>query len=165
MSGPDFRELARQCRALLRTASDLDLAEQLQQWAVECDRRADRIIKGSPKDDLLEQARRHRMRAEEYRVVGEQRQNRVARESFQHLAATYEALARRLEEIADRRARNEKSNRLKVALEEARASSRRRFKPQRRVAERSYNGADAQERPRRRDPRPHPPPHLRSGRR
>lgn len=94
------RDIARQCRVLLKEAAKPDLVHQLQQWAVECDSEADDTLRASPISDLLDQARRHRLRAEEYRAVVEQMQTPAARGTYQQLAETYEAMARRLEEIA-----------------------------------------------------------------
>lgn len=51
--------------------------------------------------DLLAQARRNRRRAEECRVLSEQVQHPRAQASYQHLARTYDAMAMRLEEIAN----------------------------------------------------------------
>jgi hypothetical protein len=103
MSDPAFyRAIARYCRTLLREGGvrlSPELSVQLQQWALECDRQADRLLKSAPIDDVREQARRHRLRAEEYRAVAAQMQTSAARASYQHLAASYEAMARRLEAV------------------------------------------------------------------
>jgi hypothetical protein len=93
-----FRELARHCRALLSSAENPELASQLRQWTVECDRRADTIEHTGP----LEQARRYRLRAEEYRATAEEVQTTMARASFRQMAETYEAMARGLEHVAHR---------------------------------------------------------------
>ena len=47
--------------------------------------------------DSAEQARRWRQKAEECRTVAEQMQNPMAKESFLHMARSYDALAERLE--------------------------------------------------------------------
>jgi len=91
-----FREIAHQCRALMKKAADADIVHQLQLWAMECDAQADGLL-GAEREDLLEQARRHRMRAEEYRAVAEQMQFPKSRASYRNLAETYEALASGLE--------------------------------------------------------------------
>jgi hypothetical protein len=93
-----FRELARHCRSLLSTTENPELVSQLQQWSVECDRRADTTERARP----AEQACRYRMRAEEYRVSAEQLGTPTARTSFQQMAETYEAMARDLEHVAQR---------------------------------------------------------------
>lgn len=98
-----YRQLARHCRALLKVARNPELLAQLETWALECDRRADRALRTRPSDDIREQAKRHHMRAAEYRAVGDQMQNPTARTSFRHLAQTYEAMARRLEMRANRK--------------------------------------------------------------
>ena len=48
----------------------------------------------SPSDDIPEQARRHRMRAAEYRAVADQMRDTTARE-YGRLAESYEAIWRR----------------------------------------------------------------------
>jgi len=58
------RQCARQCRALMKQVGDPDLVLQLQQWAMDCDGEADSLLR-EDSNDLLERARRHRMRAEE----------------------------------------------------------------------------------------------------
>jgi uncharacterized membrane protein len=86
-----YRRIARYCRDRLNEARPrADVAAQLRCWAVECDRAAQL-------HDLEDQARRHRMRAEEYRSVLEQMVSPIARATFQHLAKSDEAIARRLE--------------------------------------------------------------------
>ena len=85
-----FREVARQCRALMKQAADPDMVYQLQQWAMECDGKADGLLDSK---DLLEQARRHRTRAEEYSAVAEQMEFPKTRASYRSLAETYRALA------------------------------------------------------------------------
>jgi hypothetical protein len=104
-----FRRFADQCRELSKTAANPEVVVQLQQWAVECDRKADLALRVSAprKDDLLEQARRHRMKAEEHRVVGEQMRDRNVCASFRRLAETYEAMARRLETRAEQQLEQE----------------------------------------------------------
>ena len=97
-----FRHIARQCRSLLKTTRNRELFAQLEQWALECDRNADRALRNHPSEDILAQARRHEMRAAEYRAVADQMQNPAASDSFRHLAATYETMARRLQEHAHR---------------------------------------------------------------
>jgi hypothetical protein len=92
-----YREVARYCRKLLKERSGelkAELITQLQEWAVECDRNADR---GSPASAHHEQARRYRLRAEEYRAIVEQLKTPMARASYENLACTYEAMARHLE--------------------------------------------------------------------
>jgi hypothetical protein len=96
------REIARQCRLLLKLTANSEVSTQLQHWAVECDRKADRALRTSPSTDLLEQARRHLMRAEEYRAAASQMRDPTARASFQHLAEIYKAMARRLERSSHR---------------------------------------------------------------
>ena len=93
-----FRELARRCRSLLIAANNPELASQLRQWTVGCDRRADTAEHARP----LEQARRYRMRAEEYRATAEQMRTPIAQASFRQMAETYEAMARGLEHVANR---------------------------------------------------------------
>jgi hypothetical protein len=93
-----FRELARHCRSLLSSAGNPELASQLQQWAVECDRRADTAEHKRPQ----EKARGYRMRAEEYRTTAEQMRAPLAQASFRQMAETYEAMARGLEHVAHR---------------------------------------------------------------
>lgn len=97
-----YREIARYCRKLLKERSrefGAELIAQLRDWAVECDRDADRR---SPMSGYHEQARRYRQRAEEYRSIIEQLKTPAARASYEHLAGTYEAMARRLDTAADR---------------------------------------------------------------
>ncbi len=100
MRDPDaYRQIARYCRYLLKEGGAMaspEVMSQLQQWAVECDGMADRLSGGDP-DHRLEQARRHRLRAEEYRAVADQMQNPTASATYRHLAETYEAMARQLE--------------------------------------------------------------------
>jgi hypothetical protein len=98
-----YRQLARHCRALLKVARNPELLAQLETWALECDRQADRALRTRPSDDIREQSRRHHMRAAEYRAVADQMQNPTARASFRHLAETYEAMGRRLENRANRK--------------------------------------------------------------
>src|SRR5579864_9176824 len=93
-----FRELARHCRSLLSTTENPELGSQLQQWVVECDRRADTAEGARPS----EQASRYRLRAEEYRATAEQMHTHAARVSFQQMAATYEAMARGLDHVVQR---------------------------------------------------------------
>jgi hypothetical protein len=91
---------ADQCRELLKTAVRPELVAQLQQFAVEYDMKADHILHTttpSPKSDLLEQARRHRMKAGEYRATCKLMRDAKARAPFRQLAKTYKAMARRLE--------------------------------------------------------------------
>jgi hypothetical protein len=95
------RRIARQCRALLKVTRKPDLLAQLETWAVECDRGADRALQRKPGGEMREQARRHEQRAAEYRSVADQTENPAARASFRHLAKTYEAMARRLERRAN----------------------------------------------------------------
>lgn len=101
MSSTDFyRDIARYCRRLLKEkggSAGTELGDQLQQWALECDGQADHILQSAPARARLDQARRHRQRAEEYHAVAEQMQTPAARESYRHLAQSYEAMARRLE--------------------------------------------------------------------
>jgi hypothetical protein len=52
-------------------------------------------------NELFEQARRHRMKAEEYRAVADQMRNPTARASYLQLARTYEAMASRCEANAE----------------------------------------------------------------
>lgn len=102
MSDPAaFRTIARYCRERLKeTCPPAEVAAQLRHWAEECDRAAEQ-------HDFAEQAKRHRMRAEEYRCVLEQMKSPVARATFQHLAEAYEAMARQLE-AAGRHARRKR---------------------------------------------------------
>lgn len=93
-----FRELARHCRSLLSKADNPELAVQLQQWTVECDRHADNAESRCP----AEQASCYRLRAEEYRMTAGQMSVPAARASFQQMAAIYEAMARGLEHVAQR---------------------------------------------------------------
>jgi hypothetical protein len=93
-----FRELARHCRSLLSSAKNPELASQLQQWAVECDRRADTAEHKRP----LEKAQRYRLRAEECRTTAEQMRTPIAQASFRQMAEIYEAMARGLEHVAHR---------------------------------------------------------------
>jgi hypothetical protein len=96
------REIARCCRKLLKEAAGTatpELLHQLKEWALECDESADR---SSFDSEPLEQARRHRARAEEYRAVAEQLHDPTAIASYRRLAETYEAMARKLEEPAPR---------------------------------------------------------------
>ena len=103
MMDPGFyRQLARHCRVLLKVARNTDLLAQLETWALECDRRADRALRTQPSDDIRAQANRHHMRAAEYRAVADQMKNPTACASFRHLAETYDAMARRLETRANR---------------------------------------------------------------
>jgi uncharacterized protein YdbL (DUF1318 family) len=97
-----YRRIARQCRSLMRQTANPELLVQLQQWAVECDRRADRGFIGDQRDGRLEQARRYHRRAEEYRAASEQLREPRARASYLSVAATYDAMARQLEALADR---------------------------------------------------------------
>jgi dienelactone hydrolase len=94
------RELAQFCRKLLkegaRSASP-ELLEQLEKWAVECDESADLSLR-TPGGEALEQARRYRERAAEYRAVADQLRDPTATATYRHLAQTYDAMARRLEE-------------------------------------------------------------------
>lgn len=100
-----YRGLARQCRALLKDAHNPELLGQLKAWALECDRQADRALRECSGEDIRQQARRYEQRAAEYRAVADQMQNSTSRASFRHLAATYEAMARRLEARAERTGR------------------------------------------------------------
>lgn len=93
------RTIAQRCRMLLKQGGTPEIIQQLEQWALECDSEADETIPTASTSRLLEQARRHRLRAEEYRAIVEQMQHPAARASYQHLAETYEAMAERLEEI------------------------------------------------------------------
>jgi hypothetical protein len=95
-----FRQIARQCRGLLKKTRNPELFAQLRKWALECDRKADRALRTQPSEDMREQARRHERRAAEYRAVADQMENPTARASYRHLAATYGAMAQRLEERA-----------------------------------------------------------------
>lgn len=97
-----YRDLARHCRRLSQEADNLDLVDQLETWAAECDREAMDAVLGERRNDLQEEARRHHKRAEEYRVVAEQMQSPSARTSYQHLAQTYETMTRQFESNADR---------------------------------------------------------------
>ena len=97
-----YRQIAGQCRALLKGTRNPDLLAQLETWAVECDRRADRALQGKPSGEIHEQARRHEQRAAEYRAVAAQMRDPTAKASFRHLAESYEALGRRLEERVGR---------------------------------------------------------------
>src|SRR5215469_2519461 len=64
MVNPDFyRQIAGHCRTLLRATRNPELIAQLETWAVECDRRADRALRKKPNDDIREQAKRYQMRA------------------------------------------------------------------------------------------------------
>ena len=54
-------------------------------------------------DYSAEQARRWRRKAEECRLIAEQVKNPMARDTFMHLAQSYDALAERLEGEADPR--------------------------------------------------------------
>ena len=97
-----YRNIARYCRRRLRekgAAASAELSDQLQQWAVECDGQADRTLREAPARDLLDRARHHRLRAEEYRAVAEQMQTPSARDSYHHLAESYDAMARQLEKL------------------------------------------------------------------
>ena len=98
-----YRQIARRCRDLLKVTRKPELLAQLETWAVECDRRADRVLQRKPSGEMREQARRHGQRAAEYRAVADQMQNPIASASFRHLAQTYEAMAHRLEESANRK--------------------------------------------------------------
>src|SRR5690348_2791447 len=49
-----------------------------------------------PSDSISEQARRHQMRAAEYRAVADQMQDRTARAAYRRLAESYEALQKRV---------------------------------------------------------------------
>lgn len=104
-----YRDIARRCHELLKSVKNPDVAAQLRQWVAECDPAADGNPRQSGSDDLLEQARRYRMRAEEYRVVAEQTSQPAARLSFQHLAESYEAMAGRLEDLVSKTARSRES--------------------------------------------------------
>jgi hypothetical protein len=106
MVHPDvYRQMARQCRALLRVTRNPELIAQLETWAVECDRRADRDLRTKPSDDIRERAKRYQVQAAEYQAVADQLRDQSARASFHHLAQTYEAMARRLEARAERKTR------------------------------------------------------------
>ncbi|HWI27809.1 MAG TPA: hypothetical protein VN668_12620 [Stellaceae bacterium] len=97
-----YREIARYCRRLLKERTGdagSELSAQLQQWAVECDNRADRDLGRSLPSARLERARRYRMRAEEYRAVLDQLSSPAARASYEHLAQSYEAMATQLENL------------------------------------------------------------------
>lgn len=103
---PDFyRRVAQRCRAHLEVTRDPEVIAQLETWAVECDRRADRALRTRPSEDMREQAKRYQMRAAEYQAVADQMQDPTARASFRHLAQTYEAMARRLAARSDRKSR------------------------------------------------------------
>jgi hypothetical protein len=98
-----YREIARYCRRLLKQRSrefGTETIVQLEHWAVECDRNADRA---SPASAYHDQARRYRRRAEEYRAVIEQLTTPAARAAYERLARTYETMARQLEAAADHR--------------------------------------------------------------
>lgn len=105
-----YRDLARRCRRLSKGTEDLDLLDQLETWAMECDGGAVDALLDSPKQELLEQAGRHRLRAEEYRVVAEQMHSPAARALLQHLAHLYEAMARQLEDNANRLGRGRRNS-------------------------------------------------------
>ena len=94
------RQIARFCRQLLKenaASAETDLTQQLQQWALECDSEADRRLPRSPTDQLREQARRHRLRAEEYRAIAEQMESERGRASYRLLAESYDRMAAQLE--------------------------------------------------------------------
>jgi hypothetical protein len=101
-----YRQLARHCRSLLQVERNPELLAQLETWALECDRRADRALRTQPSDDIRAQANRHHMRAADYRAVADQMQNPTACASFRHLAETYETMARRLEMRARKNGRD-----------------------------------------------------------
>lgn len=93
------RQIARFCRNLLKekaATAEHNLTQQLQQWALECDSEADRLLPRSA-DQLREQARRHRRRAEEYRVIAEQMRSPRGRASYRLLAESYDRMAEQLE--------------------------------------------------------------------
>ncbi len=95
-----YREIAQYCRNLLRERAQTDndeLIQQLKEWALECDADADRPLRASRGNAALEQARRYRARAEEYRTVADQLQSPTAIATYRNLAQTYEAMAGRLE--------------------------------------------------------------------
>jgi hypothetical protein len=98
-----YRQLAGQCRALLKVARDPDLFAQLETWALECDRRADVALRARPSGDIRRQAKHYEQRAAEYLAVADQMQNPTVCASLRHLAETYEAMARGLEMRADRK--------------------------------------------------------------
>ncbi len=93
-----LRKLAGHCRSLLSASENPEVVSQLQQWAVECDRRADTAEHTLPS----EQAQRYRQRAGEYRASAERMRTPAARTSFREMAETYEAMARGLEHVAKR---------------------------------------------------------------
>lgn len=93
------------------------LSERAYDLAQEAERRARGLDAGrsgqlaTPRpsnDDAVEQARRRaerwRLRAEEYRTVAEVTRNLRARETYLHLARSYDALADRFTQYADHRA-------------------------------------------------------------
>ena len=53
-------------------------------------------------NEVREQVRRYRMQADEYRAVADQISNRTARDTYLHLARSYEALAHNLENSAEK---------------------------------------------------------------
>ncbi len=96
-AGP--RQIARFCRKLLKeqaATAEPELAQQLQQWALECDTEADQLLPRAA-DQLREQARRHRQRAEEYRAIAEQMESPRVRASYRMLAESYDGMAEQLE--------------------------------------------------------------------
>lgn len=107
-----YREIARYCRKLLKEKGGTaggEVITQLQQWAVECDRAADRLVRDASADGLREQARRHRLKAAEYRAVADQMATPTAHASYRALAETYEAMARQMEARGTRLAQGEKA--------------------------------------------------------
>ncbi len=96
-----YREIARYCRKLLREEAENknnELLRQLGEWALECDADADRSVLAFRGNKVLEQARRYRARAEEHRAIADQLDSPPAIATYRHLAETYEAMARKLEE-------------------------------------------------------------------
>ncbi len=105
MRGMAYREIARYCWKLLREGAETkneELLQQVKEWALECDADADRSLRASRGDATLEQARRYRARAEEYRATADQLHSPTAIATYRNLAQTYEAMARKLEEPASR---------------------------------------------------------------
>lgn len=97
-----YREIARYCRRLLKERTGdagSELSAQLQRWAVECDSHADRDLGRSPPSARLERSRRYRLRAVEYRAIIDQLRSPAARASYEHLARSYEAMAKQLEAL------------------------------------------------------------------
>jgi hypothetical protein len=86
----------------MKGAANPEVSTQLQGWAVECDSKADRMQKITRPGDLLEDARRSFLRADEYRAVADQMQDPTSRASNRYMAETYEARARALERLARR---------------------------------------------------------------